>query len=360
MGSEKVAFITGISGQDGSYLAELLLSRNYTVHGLIRRESNYELKNIDNIKDLLILHWGDIETENHLCYLINDIRPTEIYHLAAQSDVSVSFDTPESTGNSTGLGTVRLLEAVRRFSPYSHMYQASTAEMLGGSQPPQTEQTPMRARSPYAAAKIYAHEMCRVYREAYGLHISCGVLGNHESERRGAMFVTRKITEAVARIKLGKQDILELGNLSSEKDWGYAPEYVDAMWRMLQQVTPDDYIVATGETHTVKEFAVAAFEHVGLDWAEHVTVNPKFLRPSDTFTFRPDISKAQRVLRWRPTITFKELVRKMVDNDLKLESKNAERTTSSWVECPSCGKLGAYLMSDSHNLWCIECKRIVS
>lgn len=355
----KIALVTGIDGQDGSFLAELLVSKGYEVHGLLRKGVN-PTHNIDSIRDEITLHWGDLATENHLCSILYDLQPDEVYNLAGQSDVAASFEIPEYTGDVTGLGVTRLLEAIRYFSPNSKLYQASSSEMFGNySYPPQNENTPFRARSPYSAAKIYAHNMVVCYRESYGLFGCCGILFNHESSRRGINFVTRKITNAVARIALGFQDKLELGNLAAKRDWGYSPDYVNAMWLMLQQDKPDDYVIGTGEAHSVQEFVVAAFSYAGLDWEKHVVINPKYNRPADVNYLEADASKARAKLGWTPTICFEELVRAMVDSDLKLESKNTERVVSSWIECPRCGKLGAYLMSDSHNLWCIECKGIV-
>lgn len=355
------ALITGIDGQDGSYLAELLVSKGYEVHGLLRKGVN-PTTNIDGIRDKITLHWGDLATENHLCSILNDLRPDEVYNLAGQSDVAASFEIPEYTGDITGLGVTRLLEAIRYFSPKSKLYQASSSEQFGNYYyPPQSENTPFRARSPYAAAKIYAHNMVVCYRESYGLFGCCGILFNHESERRGINFVTRKITNAVARIYLCKQKILELGNLDAKRDWGYSPNYVEAMWRMLQQEKPDDYVIGTGEAHSVREFAITAFSYVNLDWEKYVVISPKYNRPADVNYLRADTTKAYAKLGWKPKTTFEELVRLMVDNDIILEGGYDRRTASatSWVKCPKCNKIAAYWMSDSHNLWCIECKTVV-
>ncbi len=303
------AFITGITGQDGSYLAELLLSKGYEVHGLMRRVAIYpeNLKNIEHIKDKLNIHFGDLENEHHLCTLINDIKPDEIYNLASQSDVRVSFDIPEYTGNVTGLGVLRLLEAVRHFSPYSKVYQASSSEMFGDSPPPQNEDTRFNPQSPYACAKVYAHNIALVYRKAYGLFVANGILFNHESPRRGLNFVTRKITNAVA-----ERLPLEMGNLDAKRDWGYAPEYVEAEWLMLQQDKPDDYVIATGETHSVREFIEVAFDICGV---VPITINPQFYRPNEVNLLVGDYNKAKRILGWSPKVTFKELVRIMLEGE---------------------------------------------
>lgn len=316
----KTALITGIDGQDGSFLAEFLLGKDYEVHGLIRRGVNPTV-NIVHLKETIHLHYGDMATENALSLLVYGLQPDEIYNLAGQSDVAASFEIPEYTGDVTGLGVVRLLEAIRHFSPDSKLYQASSSEMFGDSPAPQCEGTPFKARSPYAAAKIYAHNMVVCYREAYHLFGSCGILFNHESERRGVNFVTRKITNAVARIHLGKQNSLELGNLAARRDWGYSPDYVRAMWMMLQRVVPDDYVIGTGECHTVQQFAEAAFSYVGLNWEEYVTSTPAYMRPSDIGNLFADPRKAEAKLGWEPEVRFKELVQVMVDHDIALESE---------------------------------------
>jgi len=315
---DKKVFITGIDGQDGSFLTELLLSKGYEVHGLVRRGVN-PFVNINHLLDKIQLHYGDLATENQLCVVLNEIKPDEIYNLAGQSDVRISFDTPEYTGDVTGLGVTRLLEAARIFSPKSKIYQASSSEMFGDAPPPQNEKTPLKARSPYGAAKIYAHNISVNYRESYKMFICCGILFNHESERRGLNFVTRKISNAAARIKLGKQDILELGNMNSFRDWGHSRDYVEAMWMMLQQNKPDDYVIGTGVAHSVKDFVVAAFEYLDLDWQKYVKSDtPKDMRPSEVNLLLADVRKAKQKLGWIPKIKFKELVKIMVDNDLEL------------------------------------------
>jgi len=320
MASRLKAFITGVDGQDGSFLAEFLIEKGYEVHGLVRRSVN-PMCNLEHIKEKIILHYGDMATENHLSKLIYDLRPNEIYNLAGQSDVAASFKIPEYTGDVTGLGVTRILEAMRAYSPKSKLYQASSSEMFGDSPPPQNELSPLNACSPYAAAKIYAHNMAVCYRKAYGLFVSCGMLFNHESERRGLNFVTRKISNAVARIHLHKQDKLVLGNIMSRRDWGYSPDYVEAMWLMLQQKTADDYVIGTGETHSVREFAAEAFSHVGLEWAKYTEYSsPEFMRPGEVNLLCADASKAYKVLGWKPRTTFKKLVKIMVDYDIKQES----------------------------------------
>lgn len=313
------AFITGINGQDGSYLAELLLEKGYEIYGTIRRTSNYplNLKNIEHIKDKLNLYFCDLENEHHLCSLINNIKPDEIYHLAAQSDVRVSFDIPEYTCSINGLGTLRVLEAVKNFSPNSKIYNAATSELWGTAPPPQNENTPMIPNSPYSAAKLLAFNLCKIYRESYKLFISSGILANHESERRGENFVTRKITKAVANIKAGKQDVLYLGNLEAKRDWGYSLDYMKATYLMLQQDKPNDFVIGTGEAHSVKEFVEEAFNYVGLDWANYVKIDPKLYRPLEVNYLCVDASKAREKLGWEPKVTFKELVKIMLESDLK-------------------------------------------
>ncbi len=312
------AFVTGADGQDGSFLMELLLSKGYEVHGLLRRSVN-PVVNITHLLNKVQIHYGDLANENRLCVILNEVKPDEIYNLAGQSDVRISFDIPEYTGEITGLGVTRLLEAARAFSPHSKIYQASSSEMFGNAPPPQNEQTPFMARSPYGAAKIYAHYISVNYRLAYNMFICCGILFNHESERRGLNFVTRKISNATARIKLGKQDILELGNMNSFRDWGYSPDYVEAMWLMLQQDKPDDYVIGTGVAHSVKDFVVAAFEYLNFDWQKYVKSDtPKDMRPSEVNLLLADARKAKEMLGWVPKTQFKDLVRIMVDNDLEL------------------------------------------
>ena len=320
----KKALITGITGQDGSYLAELLLSKGYEVHGLIRRSSTFNTERIDHIyvdphapNVRLFLHYGDITDSGQLTNLIYNIQPDEIYHLAAQSHVRVSFDMPEFTGDVTGIGTTRLLEAIRRSGIKTKFYQASSSEMFGDAPAPQNEETPFRPRSPYAVAKVYAYWMVRNYRKGYGMFAVNGILFNHESPRRGETFVTRKITRALARIKLGLKDKLYLGNLEAKRDWGYAPEYVEAMWRMLQVENPDDYVIATGETHSVNEFLEEAFSCAGLDWRKYVEIDPRYFRPLEAECLQGDASKARKKLNWEPKVRFKELVRMMVDADIK-------------------------------------------
>jgi GDPmannose 4,6-dehydratase len=318
------ALVTGITGQDGSYLAELLLSKGYEVHGLIRRASTFNTSRIDHLyldphepRTRFFLHYGDLSDSGQLSHLIYNIQPDEIYHLAAQSHVRVSFDMPEYTGDTTGLGTTRLLEALRRSGITAKFYQASSSELFGSSPPPQHEETPMRPQSPYAAAKLYAYWMVRNYREAYGLFAVNGILFNHESPRRGETFVTRKITRALARIKLGLQKKLYLGNLEARRDWGYAPDYVEAMWLMLQQEKPADLVIATGESHAVKEFLEEAFSYQDLDWRDYVEIDPRYFRPTEVDFLLGDPTKARERLGWQPRVTFKELVRIMVDADLQ-------------------------------------------
>jgi GDPmannose 4,6-dehydratase len=354
------ALITGITGQDGSYLAELLLSKEYEVHGLIRRSSTFNTNRIDHIYadphepgTKLFLHYGDITDSGQLTNLIYNLQPDEIYHLAAQSHVRVSFDMPEFTGDVTGLGTTRILEAIRRSGIKTRFYQASSSEMFGASPPPQNEETPFRPRSPYAAAKVYSYWMVRNYREGYNLFACNGILFNHESPRRGETFVTRKITRAVARIRLGLEKKLYLGNLDAKRDWGYAQEFVEAMWLVLQQNEPEDYVIATGETHSVREFVDLSFEHAGIEieWQGHgleekgivrslasnlqpptsglqpltsnlrigdaiIEIDQRYFRPTEVEVLIGDASKAKRDLGWKPKVKFKELVKIMVDADL--------------------------------------------
>ncbi|MFH8882888.1 GDP-mannose 4,6-dehydratase [Streptomyces californicus] len=320
----KTALITGVTGQDGSYLAELLLDKGYTVHGLIRRSSSFNTERIDHIyqgpeepERSFVLHHADLSDGVALVNLLRDIQPDEVYNLGAQSHVRVSFDAPLYTGDVTGLGTVRLLEAVRASGIHTRIYQASSSEMFGASPPPQNEKTPFHPRSPYSVAKVYSYWATVNYREAYDMFAVNGILFNHESPRRGETFVTRKITRAVARIRAGLQDRLHLGNLDAVRDWGYAPEYVDAMWRMLQCDTPDDYVVATGEGVSVRQFLEFAFEHAGLDWAEHVRYDPKYERPSEVDALIGDASKAEELLGWKAEVKSRELARIMVDADIR-------------------------------------------
>ena len=328
----KKALITGITGQDGSYLAELLLSKDYEVHGIIRRASTFNTGRLDPIYDdphsgraRLFLHYGDLGDASALSRLIGKIQPVEIYNLAAQSHVRVSFDSPEYTTDITATGTVRLLEAIRETGIKPRFYQASSSEMFGKVQEvPQTERTPFYPRSPYGCAKVYAHWITVNYRESYGLFACNGILFNHESPRRGETFVTRKITRAVAHILAGLQDKLYLGNLDAKRDWGYAREYVEAMWRMLQQDKPDDYVVATNETHSIREFLDVAFRHVGLEWKDHVEIDPRYYRPAEVDLLIGDYSKAKRLLGWEPKTRFGDLARLMVDADIKLLKDHRE------------------------------------
>ena len=320
----KRALITGITGQDGSYLAELLLSKGYEVHGLIRRASTFNTDRIEHIyvdphmpEAKLFLHYGDLSDSGQLTNLIYNLRPDEIYHLGAQTHVRVSFDMPEYTGDITALGTTRLLEAVRRSGVKTRFYQASSSEMFGDSPPPQSELSPFRPRSPYAAAKVYAYWMVRNYREAYGIHAVNGILFNHESPRRGETFVSRKITRAVANILAGKEDRLYLGNLDARRDWGFAPEYVQSMHLMLQQDEPDDYVVGTGEAHLVREFLEEAFSYAGLSWNDYVEIDPRYFRPTEVVSLLADFSKVRERLGWFPIINFQDLVKIMVDYDMK-------------------------------------------
>lgn len=323
------ALITGITGQDGSYLAEFLLARGYEVHGVIRRSSTFNTDRIEHIyvdphepSARLYLHYGDMTDGTGLRRILERVRPDEVYHLAAQSHVKVSFEQPEYTSDVVATGTLRLLEALRDFIGASgkevRIYQAGSSEMFGSSPPPQNERTPFRPRSPYAVAKVAAYWYAVNYREAYGMFICNGILFNHESPRRGETFVTRKITRAATRIKLGLQDRLYLGNLDARRDWGYAGDYVEAMWLMLQQPEPDDYVIATGEAHSVREFLEAAFGLLGLDWREYVVVDPRYFRPTEVDCLQGDPKKARERLGWRPKVGFKELVRIMVEHDLEL------------------------------------------
>jgi GDPmannose 4,6-dehydratase len=313
----KKAFITGITGQDGSYLAELLLEKEYEVHGLVRRSSSFNTWRIDHVRDRLKLHYGDLVDQNSLVRTLERVAPDEIYNLAAQSHVQVSFEMPEYTGNVTALGVLRVLDAVRELGLRSRVYQAGSSEMFGLVQEtPQTERTPFHPRSPYGAAKVFGHWMAVNYREGYGMHVSNGILFNHESPRRGENFVTRKIARGVAAIKRGEAAELRLGNLEAKRDWGFAGDYVEAMWLILQRDQPDDYVVATGETHSVREFLEGAFSHAGLDWQRHVVVDPKYLRPTEVDVLLGDSTKARTHLGWRPKIGFQELVQLMVDAEM--------------------------------------------
>ena len=326
MGSKK-ALVTGVTGQDGSYLAELLLEKGYEVHGLVRRSSSFNTWRIDDIRDRLTLHYGDLVDQNSLMRTLEAVAPDEVYNLAAQSHVKVSFEMPEYTTDVTAFGVLRVLDAARDIGLKTRLYQAGSSEMFGLVQEtPQTEKTPFHPRSPYAVSKVFGHWMAVNYRESYGLHVSNGILFNHESPRRGENFVTRKITMGVAAIKQGRQKELRLGNLDAKRDWGFAGDYVEAMWRMLQQEEPDDYVIATGETHSVREFCEEAFSYVGLDWQEYVKVDQKYFRPAEVDLLLGDPSKSRRVLGWEPQVTFKELARMMVDADLEAEGQHPTRS----------------------------------
>jgi GDPmannose 4,6-dehydratase len=326
----KKALITGITGQDGSYLAEFLLSKAYEVHGIVRRSSSFNRSRIDHLyvdphlpDARFFLHYGDLADSEQLTEIIYNIKPNEIYHLASQSHVRVSFDLSEYTGDITGLGTTRLLEAVRRSGIQTKFYQASSSEMFGSAPAPQNEDTPFQPRSPYAAAKVYAYWMVRNYREGYNLFACNGILFNHESPRRGETFVTRKITRGIAKILANKEKNIYLGNLSAKRDWGYAPEYVEVMWQMLQQETPDDYVIGTGEAHSVEEFIDEAFKYVNLDRHKHVVIESAQFRPTEVPELRADAGKAREKLNWVPKITFKDLVKIMVDADLEMLGVNS-------------------------------------
>ncbi|WP_319579759.1 GDP-mannose 4,6-dehydratase [uncultured Methanospirillum sp.] len=322
--SHKTAFITGITGQDGSYLAELLLSKGYEVHGLVRRASTFNTQRIDHIyvdahepDARIFFHYGDLSDSEMISHVLYNIKPDEIYHLGAQSHVRVSFDTPEYTGNVTALGTTRILEAIRRSNPEVKFYQASSSEMFGHTNPPQNEDSCFWPRSPYACAKLYAYWMTRNYRDGYNMFACNGILFNHESPRRGEIFVTRKITRGIAAILAGKEKYLYLGNLEAKRDWGFTPEYVECMWRILQQNKPDDYVIGTGETHTVQEFVNAAFSYAGLDVEKHVKIDHKYFRPTEVEALLADPSRAEKKLGWKAKIKFSDLVKIMVDSDLK-------------------------------------------
>ena len=333
--SKKRALITGITGQDGAYLAELLLGKGYEVHGVKRRASLFNTDRIDHLYSdphatdrRMILHYGDLTDATNLIRIVQEVQPEEIYNLAAQSHVAVSFETAEYTANSDALGTLRLLEAIRicGLTKHTRFYQASSSEMFGKVlETPQRETTPFYPRSPYGAAKVYAYWITVNYREAYGMFACNGILFNHESPRRGETFVSRKITRAASRIKLGLQDKLFLGNLDAKRDWGFAGDYVEAMWLMLQQEKPDDFVIATGECHTVRNFLDEAFGHLGIDWKKHVEIDPRYFRPAEVDELRGDMTKAKRLLNWEPKVKFRELVRMMVDADLKDIRENGDR-----------------------------------
>jgi GDPmannose 4,6-dehydratase len=335
--SQRRAFITGITGQDGSYLAELLLGKGYEVHGLIRRASTFNTARIDHLyldpheqDNRLHLHYGDLSDGARLVTLMHEIDPDEVYNLAAQSHVRVSFDEPEHTGDTTGMGAMRLLEAVRVAGVKCRYYQASSSEMFGATRPPQNELTVFHPRSPYGAAKVYAYWVTRNYREAYGLFAVNGILFNHESPRRGETFVTRKITRAVARIQAGVEDHVYLGNLDPIRDWGYAPEYVEGMWRMLQADEPEDFVLATGGDFTVRDFVATAFEHAGLDWEKHVRFDERYLRPSEVDALIGDASKAEEKLDWKAKVDTADLARIMVDADIEA----LKHEGGAWIDRP--------------------------
>jgi GDPmannose 4,6-dehydratase len=318
----KKALVTGITGQDGSFLAELLLAKGYEVHGVVRRSSSFNTERLESIYQdphvadyRLRLHYGDLEDGGSLSALVMKTKPDEIYNLAAQSHVRVSFDVPEYTVSTVGMGTLRLLEAMRELDQPCRFYQASSSEMFGSAPPPQNEDTKFEPRSPYACAKVFAHQLCGNYRDAYGMFISCGILFNHESHRRGIPFVTRKITRAAARIKHGLDKKLFLGNLDAKRDWGYAGDYVEAMWMMLQQDKPDDFVIATGESHSVRELLEVAFGTLGLDWKPYVEIDPRYFRPTEVDHLHGDASKARDVLGWKPKLTFQALIEMMVRAD---------------------------------------------
>jgi len=320
----KRALITGITGQDGSYMAELLLHKGYEVHGIIRRASTFNTKRIDHIYSdphesdaKLFMHYGELSDSEQISNIIYNFKPDEIYHLGAQSHVRVSFDIPEYTGNVTGLGTSRLLETIRKSGNGIKFYQASSSEMFGSSPPPQNETTPFMPRSPYACAKLYAYFMTKNYREGYNLFACNGILFNHESPRRGETFVTKKVTRGIAAILSQKQKYLYMGNLDAKRDWGYAPEYIEYMWKMLQKDCPEDFVLGMGESHSVKEFLEEAFSYAGLDWQEHVKIDPRYFRPSEVDNLIADAGKAKRVLGWDPKIKLSDLVKIMVDADMR-------------------------------------------
>lgn len=340
----KKALITGVTGQDGSYLAELLLAKGYQVHGVIRRASTFNTQRINHLYldpheqgTKLILHYGDLTDGSRLSTLLAEIKPDEVYNLAAQSHVRVSFDEPEYTAETTGLGTIRLLEAIRQSSPGARFYQASSSEMFGATNPPQNEDNQFYPRSPYGVAKLYSHWITKNYREAYGLFATSGILFNHESPRRGETFVTRKITRAVARIAKGLQKELFLGNLDARRDWGYAPEYVVAMWKMLQVDTPEDYVIGTGTDLSVRDFLRLSFEHADLDWEKYVRFDERYIRPTEVDALVADASKAAKDLNWKPSVGPEQLAAVMVDHDIaSLEKFVSDKPVGSvWAEAVS-------------------------
>jgi len=336
----KKAFITGITGQDGSYLAELLLCKGYEVHGLIRRASTFNTDRIDHLyRDYhdpdacIYLYYGDLSVSGQLTDLLHAIRPDEIYHLGAQSHVRVSFDMPEYTGDVTGLGTLRLLEAIRKTGMKTKFYQASSSEMFGAAPPPQNEITPFQPQSPYAAAKVYAYHMVKNYRSAYNIFACNGILFNHESPRRGETFVTRKITRAATQIKLGLKNTLFLGNMEAKRDWGFAADFVEAMWLMMQQDEPDDYVIATGETHSVREFVEIVFGKLGLDYKRHVSIDPKYFRPTEVDILLGDATKAKKKLGWTPKVTFEQLIDMMIEADMEMAKKEKTLKDAGYRNC---------------------------
>jgi len=336
----KKAFITGITGQDGSYLAELLLCKGYEVHGLIRRASTFNTDRIDHLyRDYhdpdarIYLYYGDLSVSGQLTDLLHAIRPDEIYHLGAQSHVRVSFDMPEYTGDVTGLGTLRLLEAIRKTDMKTKFYQASSSEMFGAAPPPQNEITPFQPQSPYAAAKVYAYHMVKNYRSAYNIFACNGILFNHESPRRGETFVTRKITRAATQIKLGLKNTLFLGNMEAKRDWGFAADFVEAMWLMMQQDEPDDYVIATGETHSVREFVEIVFGKLGLDYKRHVSIDPKYFRPTEVDILLGDATKAKKKLGWTPKVTFEQLIDMMIEADMEMAKKEKTLKDAGYRNC---------------------------
>jgi len=321
----KKALITGITGQDGSYLAEFLMSKGYEVHGIIRRSSSFNTQRIDHIyidphdpKARLFLHYGDLSDAEQVAYIIHKVKPDEVYHLGAQSHVRVSFDIPEYTGDITALGTTRILEQIRMSERKIKFYQASSSEMFGATCAPQSEDSAFAPRSPYAAAKVYGFWMAKNYRAGYKIFASNGILFNHESPRRGETFVTRKITQSIAQIISGKQKKLYLGNLEARRDWGFSPEYVEGMWKILQQPKADDFVLGTGQSHSVKEFVVKAFEYVGLNWKKYVSIDPRYFRPTEVENLIANTRKAKKTFKWQPKINFNDLVKIMVDSDMRL------------------------------------------
>ena len=314
---KRVALISGVNGMDGSYLSEFLIKKGYEVHGIVQRSAVFDRENIDHIGDLE-LHYGDLTDYASLVRILQQVKPDEIYNLGAMSHVGISWEIPCYTAEATGIGTLNFLEAMRMVCPKAKFYQASTSEMFSGNEKEkQNENTPFDPQSPYSAAKLFAHQMCKIYRKAHDLFICCGILFNHESERRGKNFVTRKITTGIADIIKGKQKKIHLGNIEAKRDWGYAKDYVEAMWLMLQQKKPDDYVIATGETHSIKEFLQEAFGLVNKNWEDYVEIDKKYFRPSETNCLCGDASKAKRILKWKPKTSFKELVKIMVQNDIK-------------------------------------------